>query len=257
MSKPYLKLVLNLWDINEKFATTLDQILTPEHTAVIDQSLEQLPKKDGGRMILVIERYYGIRQDKATLAQIGEDLLQPVSRDRVRQIKEKGLYLMRTNPTLQPLTQLLLEIGVQGHLLEVTASLPSPALMDSLQELVAANKQFAGTFLFDHFPECSREEPCPTCRAQDLLRTHMLLQSMQDLAKEWQGGPSNDWRAIPISTLGLSVRASMCLQNDQIYTLGELIKKDRKTLMRIPNFGRKCMLELEQHLQVLGLELKQ
>lgn len=51
----------------------------------------------------------------------------------------------------------------------------------------------------------------------------------------------------PISQLGLSVRTSNCIANniEGINTVGDLIKKSHSELLRIGNFGRKSLNELE------------
>lgn len=60
---------------------------------------------------------------------------------------------------------------------------------------------------------------------------------------------------ISIDELVLSVRTEHCLKNDNIRTVAELCAKTRSELLRIPNFGRKSLREVEELLQAMGLTL--
>ncbi|MDI6840508.1 MAG: DNA-directed RNA polymerase subunit alpha [bacterium] len=59
--------------------------------------------------------------------------------------------------------------------------------------------------------------------------------------------------AIKISDLELSVRASNCLKNAKIETLGDLVKKTEAEMLEYPNFGRKSLAELVDLLKKYGL----
>lgn len=60
-----------------------------------------------------------------------------------------------------------------------------------------------------------------------------------------------------IDELEISVRASNCLKNENIQTIGDLVKKSGKELLTYENFGRKSLKELEKNLskEVLHLEM--
>lgn len=60
----------------------------------------------------------------------------------------------------------------------------------------------------------------------------------------------------PIARLDLSVRAQNCLSVADITTIGELCCWNRSELMRIRNFGKKCVDEIETALGALQLQLK-
>ena len=57
----------------------------------------------------------------------------------------------------------------------------------------------------------------------------------------------------PVADLELSVRVHNVLKNDNITYLEDLIQKEERELLRIPNFGRKSMNELKEILRELGL----
>jgi DNA-directed RNA polymerase subunit alpha len=59
-----------------------------------------------------------------------------------------------------------------------------------------------------------------------------------------------------IDELEISVRASNCLKNENIKTIGDLVRKSGKELLTYENFGRKSLKELEKNLAKVGLHLE-
>jgi DNA-directed RNA polymerase subunit alpha len=59
-----------------------------------------------------------------------------------------------------------------------------------------------------------------------------------------------------IDELEISVRASNCLKNENIKTIGDLVRKSGKELLTYENFGRKSLKELEKNLQKVALHLE-
>jgi DNA-directed RNA polymerase subunit alpha len=59
-----------------------------------------------------------------------------------------------------------------------------------------------------------------------------------------------------IDELEISVRASNCLKNENIKTIGDLVRKSGKKLLTFENFGRKSLRELEKNLAKAGLHLE-
>jgi DNA-directed RNA polymerase subunit alpha len=59
-----------------------------------------------------------------------------------------------------------------------------------------------------------------------------------------------------IDELEISVRASNCLKDKNIKTIGELVRKSSKELLSYENFGRKSLKELEKNLAKVGLHLE-
>jgi len=62
--------------------------------------------------------------------------------------------------------------------------------------------------------------------------------------------------ALPISDLDLSVRASNCLESENIKTIGDLVRLSEADLLAMKNFGKTSMREVEQKLAHIGLSLE-
>ncbi|MBI2860077.1 MAG: DNA-directed RNA polymerase subunit alpha [Chloroflexi bacterium] len=60
---------------------------------------------------------------------------------------------------------------------------------------------------------------------------------------------------MPVEQLDLSVRTLNCLRRSGITTVGELISKDPKDLLKLRNFGQKSFHEIEERLKTIGLSL--
>ncbi len=60
---------------------------------------------------------------------------------------------------------------------------------------------------------------------------------------------------MPVEQLDLSVRTMNCLRRSNIATVGELIAKGPKELMKLRNFGQKSAQEIEERLSSIGLSL--
>jgi DNA-directed RNA polymerase subunit alpha len=60
---------------------------------------------------------------------------------------------------------------------------------------------------------------------------------------------------MPVEQLDLSVRTMNCLRRSSITTVGELIAKGPKELLKLRNFGQKSYQEIEDRLSKIGLSL--
>lgn len=60
---------------------------------------------------------------------------------------------------------------------------------------------------------------------------------------------------MPVEQLDLSVRTMNCLRRSNITTVGELIGKGPKELLKLRNFGQKSYQEIEDRLAAIGLSL--
>jgi DNA-directed RNA polymerase subunit alpha len=60
---------------------------------------------------------------------------------------------------------------------------------------------------------------------------------------------------MPVEQLDLSVRTMNCLRRSNITTVGELIAKGTKELLKLRNFGQKSYQEIEDRLTTIGLSL--
>ena len=58
-----------------------------------------------------------------------------------------------------------------------------------------------------------------------------------------------------VEELELSVRTANCLQNENIHWIGELVQKTELELLKVKNFGRKSLTEIEMILKDMGLQL--
>ena len=74
-----------------------------------------------------------------------------------------------------------------------------------------------------------------------------------------EGGPYSPSNPVPLDTsvdvLQMTVRLACCLRVDGITTIGVLVKKSEAEMMRIPNFGRKCLKEINEELAKVGRHL--
>jgi len=62
--------------------------------------------------------------------------------------------------------------------------------------------------------------------------------------------------ALPISDLDLSVRASNCLESENVKTIGDLVRLSEPDLLAMKNFGKTSLREVEQKLGNVGLSLE-
>ncbi len=70
------------------------------------------------------------------------------------------------------------------------------------------------------------------------------------------GEGSDDLRrklAMPVSSLDLSVRAGNALEAEGIQTVGELVGRTEEQLLKLKNFGRTSIKEVEKKLQAMEL----
>jgi len=61
--------------------------------------------------------------------------------------------------------------------------------------------------------------------------------------------------SMPISDLNLSVRASNCVESENIRTVGELVSRDENQLLGVRNFGKTTLKEIQDKLAALDLTL--
>lgn len=61
--------------------------------------------------------------------------------------------------------------------------------------------------------------------------------------------------AMTLSDLKLSVRASNCLENEDIKTVGQLVSRNEDDLLELRNFGETSLNEVKQKLNEIGLRL--
>lgn len=97
---------------------------------------------------------------------------------------------------------------------------------------------------FVHYFEIGDE--LPPQEPQEILGVPVLLDQQ----------PGEDERlSRPVAELDLSVRASNCLEADNIQTIGDLVAMDEDALLKIKNFGKTSLKEVEARLAEIGLSL--
>jgi len=71
-----------------------------------------------------------------------------------------------------------------------------------------------------------------------------------------RGSPSIDPILLrPVDDLELTVRSANCLKAENIYYIGDLIKRNENELLKTPNLGRKSLNEIKEVLASRGLTL--
>jgi uncharacterized protein YjbI with pentapeptide repeats len=58
---------------------------------------------------------------------------------------------------------------------------------------------------------------------------------------------------LKVDDLKFSLRTSQCLQNDGITHIGQIVQRTEADMIRIPNFGRKSLIEIREALLRMGL----
>lgn len=76
-----------------------------------------------------------------------------------------------------------------------------------------------------------------------------LQQAIAKILAENAPGVPAEVASMPIKNLGLNVRIENCLKHHYIFTVGDLLSKNPTELLRIRNFGKKCMAELRMTLR--------
>ncbi|WP_036223495.1 DNA-directed RNA polymerase subunit alpha [Mesoaciditoga lauensis] len=81
-------------------------------------------------------------------------------------------------------------------------------------------------------------------------------ESEQKAASEEKDSAYSIYDKMKIDELELSVRSLNCLKRDKIETVGDLLRRTEKDLLRIRNFGNKSLKEVDEKLRAFGLKLK-
>ena len=120
------------------------------------------------------------------------------------------------------------------------------------------------SFFETHLEGCKPSSPCARCKLYSSIFKiesppvrHEVLRLVELVFKTESENSTpilkNDVLAESIDTLGLSVRARNPLLNDNIKTVGDLVKKTKEELLRTPNFGRQSLNEVAEALASKGL----
>lgn len=115
--------------------------------------------------------------------------------------------------------------------------------------------------LFDHLPGCSPLRPCVSCEAAEFLRSRLSEDDYRGLIAKVspKGLAYSAGNPVPLDAsvdiLDLSVRSAICLQNDNVRTIGDLVQKSEAEMLRMPHFGRKSLNEINGALAAVGRRL--
>ena len=60
---------------------------------------------------------------------------------------------------------------------------------------------------------------------------------------------------LPVDDLELTVRSANCLKAENIYYIGDLVKRTEVELLKTPNLGKKSLNEIKNVLKIRGLSL--
>ncbi len=98
--------------------------------------------------------------------------------------------------------------------------------------------------------------------AAKLLKDHMQIfinfeedAGIEEPPEEVQGDHLTEYLNKSIEELTLSVRSYNCLMNARIETIGDLVLKTESEMMKVKNFGRKSLEEINALLEPKGLHL--
>ncbi|MGL5956407.1 MAG: DNA-directed RNA polymerase subunit alpha [Brevinema sp.] len=69
--------------------------------------------------------------------------------------------------------------------------------------------------------------------------------------------PEEEVLAKTVESLDLSVRSLNCLQSENIATIGQLLSYSKEDLMKIKNFGRKSLTEIDEKLSMYDLKISE
>lgn len=116
--------------------------------------------------------------------------------------------------------------------------------------------------LNEHEQGCTPLQPCRTCRIVSFLRERLGTSEFDKFLALCNDSPdarANGDLNIPIAELRdqISSRAYNCLIQNNIKTLGDLVGKTAYELLRVREFGRKSLDQVEMMLTQRGLRLQE
>lgn len=205
-----------------QYRAQIAPMLTDQVCAMVDAQLDTLAPRERE----ILRKRFGIDKESAQTHQgVGED--EDVTRERIRQIESKALRKLRHPSRKRVLASLLEPVG-------------EPVAVASANERQKADLRLQKAFV----DQCS-----------SLMRAAEPLMALLDNAvsdKRWVRG---DNLSRSVDELHLNIRAVRCLRDVGILTIGDLVKKTERDLLRIKNFGRKSLREIKEILANMGLSL--
>ena len=119
------------------------------------------------------------------------------------------------------------------------------------QKKLGAKYNLSGARVHDIIGEVERREHAQRIREEG-YKTAPEFKKEVVITPE---GFRNKLRSYSISFLNLNPRASNCLIEENVSTIGELIQRRERDLLMTPNLGRKTLNEIKYALDVWGLKL--
>lgn len=114
-------------------------------------------------------------------------------------------------------------------------------------------------FFDSHEAGCLPLAQCRICSSVSFLRAKMGDDALSRFLEILGDATPDDGKAkklaVGVEEMGLSVRAINCLRNEGLDTVGDILSKTRADLLRIPNFGRGSLDEVERYLNAQDLRL--
>lgn len=95
--------------------------------------------------------------------------------------------------------------------------------------------------------------------AAKVLRDQLTVLAGADTSRadslnpDYERSSINEYLNLKIEELELSVRSQNCLKNENIACLGDLVQYSESQMLKMPNFGKKSLMELKGLMAVYGL----
>ena len=118
--------------------------------------------------------------------------------------------------------------------------------------------------LLVHEEGCTPVNPCRSCKALSFLRTRLneeeIATFLSHLGVETGGKKvySRDNPIpldAPIKELGLTIRVSNGLLNENVQTVGDLVGKTEADVLRMVALGHRALREIKEQLSMMGQNL--
>ena len=128
------------------------------------------------------------------------------------------------------------------------------------------------SLIFEHRALCMPLNPCVSCQIAQVIRRHVQgseLEKLLALIAKAEGSTYETIRleksafakpailAIRLETLDFSTRTQNCLRDAGIVTVEDLLKKTKRELKNIRNFGKLSLGELEWMMDTHGHKLEE
>ena len=101
----------------------------------------------------------------------------------------------------------------------------------------------------------SEEIGLDDCTADSQASSFATIKSTEPIGEKGQWSQVDPILLRPVDDLELTVRSENCLENENIFYIGDLIQRTENELLKAPNLGRKSLNEIKDVLASKGLTL--